>query len=65
MDVAHPMLSLSWDDLLKSDHPLTIHPQMTHETRFFFGGVGGGVGEVPCIRKLDTEFCYIGILYIC
>lgn len=27
--------------------------------------MGGEVGEILCIRKLDTKFCYIGILYIC
>lgn len=30
-----------------------------------FLGVEGEVGEIPCIRKLDTKFSYIGILYIC
>lgn len=55
------------DDLFKSF--LSIVPWQSplskaHETKFFFWG-GGEVGEIPCIRKLDTKFCYIGILYIC
>lgn len=42
------------------------HPSITYSQRpTELGCLGGGVGEIPCIRKLDTEFRYIGILYIC
>lgn len=63
MDVALP----GRDFLGTSSSPFVLPspdnpPTKAHDTRFFFGG---GVRETPCIRKLDTEFCYIGILYIC